>query len=268
MLSFMTQCQNWLSQSPEAMTYLTSERFLTSATIANAKIGFFPPKANYVQQDGFPPELERLRGRIVVPVFSEFGKLVGFAGRMPNPSVKGWWNTRFVKSSHLYGFNEARKAVFQNNKAYLFEGYFDGIVLKQSGLGNSVVAMGTNLGLRRIGLLARYCDKICICFDTDQNDAGLLGMFRTLADMYAIGIGMQPSTWELTTIQLPVKVDPDEYVIQNGLDAFLNLEKPIGEDLLKKAEQAYMQLKWRMKDRQNKEMMAEAFSNVTATNEN
>ena len=110
------------------------------------------------------------------------------------------------------------------------------------------------LGVRRIGLLARYCDNICICFDTDQNDAGLLGLFRTLADMYAIGIGMQPSTWKLTTIHLPVKVDPDEYIEQYGLESFLALEIPIGEDLLKNAENAYTQLKWRMKERQNKEM--------------
>lgn len=254
MLSFMTQCQSWLAQSPVALAYLTEKRFLTLDTIFNDKIGFFPSDANYVHQDGFPPELERLRGRIVVPIFSEFGKLVGFAGRIPDTSVKGWWNTCFVKSSHLYGFDKARKSIYRTNKAYLFEGYFDRIILNQYGLTNSVGAMGTNLGVRRIGLLARYCDNICICFDTDQNDAGLLGLFRTLADMYAIGIGMQPSTWKLTTIHLPVKVDPDEYIEQYGLESFLALEIPIGEDLLKNAENAYTQLKWRMKERQNKEM--------------
>lgn len=256
MLSFMTQCQEWLSQSPKAMEYLMDERLLTPETISGLKIGFFPDGANY-HQDGSPKELVKLRGRIVVPIFSEFDKLVGFAGRIPDPSVKGWWNTHFTKSSHLYGFNDARKSIFDKNKAYLFEGYFDQIALKQSGLTNSVAAMGTNLGIRRIGLLARYCDRVCVCFDTDQNDAGLLGMFRTLADMYAVGIGMQPTTWELTTIQLPVKVDPDEYIAEYGLDNFLSLEKPFSEDMLKVSEKAYTQLKWRIKDRQNKEMAEE-----------
>jgi DNA primase len=252
MLSFVTQCQAWLSESPEAMSYLAKERLLTPETILEAKLGFFPKNANYIKLENYPIELERLRGRIVVPIFSEFGTIVGFAGRVPDKSVKGWWNTRFMKSSILYGFNDARKSIYEKNKGYVFEGYFDHIALSQHGLTNSVAAMSTNLGVRRIGLLARYCDRLCICFDTDQNDSGLLGMFRTLDDMYAIGIGMQPSTWQLTTIQLPVKIDPDEYVEQYGLDAFLALEKPIGEDLLKNAEKAYTQLKWRMRERQNK----------------
>jgi len=250
----MTQCQDWLLRSPEAMEYLTKERLLTMDTISSSKIGFFPARANYIFQNDNPKELEKLRGRIVVPIFSEFSQIVGFAGRIPDPSVKGWWNTKFIKSSHLYGFNEARQSIYTKNKGYLFEGYFDKIALKQAGLTNSVAAMGTNLGIRRIGLLARYCDRMCVCFDTDQNDAGLLGLFRTLADMYSVGIGMQPTTWELTTIQLPVKVDPDEYVAKYGLDAFLSLERPIGEELLEKAEQAYTQLKWRIKDRQAREM--------------
>lgn len=253
MLSFVAQCQAWLSKSPEAMSYLINERHLTPETILDAKLGFFPEKANYVKLENYPVELQKLRGRIVVPIFEEFGKIVGFAGRCPDKDVKGWWNTCFAKSSTLYGFDSARKSIYEKNKGYVFEGYFDRIALSQYGLTNSVAAMSTNLGVRRIGLLARYCDRLCICFDTDQNDSGLLGMFRTLADMYAIGIGRQPSTWQLTTMKLPVKIDPDEYVQMYGLDAFLTLEKPIGEDLLKKAEQAYIQLRWRMKERQTKE---------------
>lgn len=253
MLSFLNQCQEWLSQSPNAMAYLTEERLLTPETIQENKIGFFPKRANYSINDDLPEEIEHLRGRIVVPIFSEFGKIVGFAGRVPDPQVKGWWNTRFTKSSVLYGFESSRKEIYLQNKAYLFEGYFDKIAMVQHGLLNSVAAMGTNLGVKRIGLLARYCDRICVCFDTDQNDAGLLGLLRTLADMYALGICMQPSTWQLTTVQLPVKVDPDEYISKYGLDSFLSLEKPFSEEQLKMAEQAYTQLKWRINERRKME---------------
>ena len=232
----------------DAMAYLKG-RGMTEATISEFKIGYFPKQTKFISEVNNQPELNKLRGRIIVPIFSEFGKIVGIAGRVPDASVKGWWNTSFSKSSHLYGFNVARKAMYDQNKGYIFEGYFDRIMLAQYGLTNSVGAMSTNVGVRRIGLMARYCDRLCICFDTDQNDSGLLGMFRTLADMYAIGIGRQPSTWELTMIQLPVKVDPDEFVCQFGLNAFLALEKPLSEDLLKNAEKAHAQLKWRMAER-------------------
>ena len=254
MLSFMSYCQEWLSKTPEAISYLKNNRKLTDASIKEFQIGYLPKYANITPETITQhPELVRLRGRIVVPIFSEFNKIVGFAGRVPDPLVKGWWNTSFTKSSHLYGFNSSRKSVYENNKCYVFEGYFDKMMMSQYGLGNSVAAMGTNLGVRRIGLIARYCDRICVCFDTDQNDAGLLGMFRTLADMYAIGIGRQPSSWKLTMIQLPLGVDPDDFICNNGLDAFLSLEKPIGEELLKNAEKAYTQLKWRMQERKKKE---------------
>ena len=253
MLPFVLKCQKWLSQSPDAMAYLKDHRLITDTTIASSSIGYFPKGASFNPEDGYPRELDKLRGRIIIPIFSEFGGVVGIAGRIPDPNAKGWWNTSFTKASHLYGLMQARKAMYNNNKVYVFEGYFDKIVLAQYGLINTVAAMGTDIGVRRIGLIARYCDRICVCFDTDANDAGLLGMFRTLADMYAIGIGRQPSSWQLTMIQLPVKVDPDEFVSKYGLKAFLALEKPLGEDLLKMALQAYTQLKWRMKDRKNKE---------------
>ena len=254
MLSFVTQCQQWLSQSPEAMEYLESRK-VNSNSIASAKIGYFPKNAKLLFNEGEQYEVSKLRGRIIVPIFSEFGQVVGLAGRAPDPSVKGWWNTSFRKSAHLYGFNLARKSMYDLNKGYIFEGYFDRIMLAQFGLENSVAVMSTNVGVRRIGLMARYCDQLCVCFDTDQNDAGLLGTFRTLADMYSIGIGRQPSTWKLTMIQLPVKVDPDEFVSQYGIKAFLDLEKPLSEDLLMNAENAYTQLKWRMKSKKNKELV-------------
>jgi DNA primase catalytic core len=250
MLSFVEQCQQWLSESPAVMDYLMERRHLTPESIKESKIGYFPVNAHYP----FPPKAQelKLKNRITVPIFSEFGKVVGIAGRIPDPKEKGWWNTSFSKSSHLYGFSDARQSIFKNNKAYVFEGYLDRIVLSQNGLANSVAAMSTNLGIRRLGLLSRYCDQLCLCFDTDQNEAGFAGCLRTLADMYMMGIGIPPSSWKITMITLPVKVDPDDFVFQNGLDAFLALEKPISEQQLKVAGKAYELLKYRLKLKQKR----------------
>ena len=226
---------------------------MTPDSIKSSMIGYFPKYAKVMAEVGDPSELNGLRGRIIVPIFSEFGKVVGIAGRIPDPKEKGWWNTRFTKGSHLYGFNFARKAIFDKNKVYVFEGYFDRAIIAQYGLENCVAAMSTDLGMRRIGLLARYCDRICLCFDTDHNDSGLLGTFRTLADMYSVGIGHSPSSWEVTMIQLPVKIDPDDFVASNGMEAFLALEKPVEEFKLMKARSAFEELKARMKERQKRE---------------
>ena len=69
MLSFMTQCQSWLAQSPVALAYLTEKRFLTLDTIFNDKIGFFPSDANYVHQDGFPRSWKGLGGELLFLFF-------------------------------------------------------------------------------------------------------------------------------------------------------------------------------------------------------
>jgi DNA primase len=240
MWSFVRQCQAWLAESKGAMAYLIESRNLTPASIAKFHLGYFPENARYKPLAGEPPELVRLRGRIIVPILSEFGKnVVGIAGRLPDPAVKGWWNTEFRKSSYLYGFDIARKEMFKRNKGYVIEGYFDRMALDQHGLPNSVGMMTTELGVRRIGLIARYCEEICFCLDTDANGAGQLGLLKNLSDLYDLGIGKPPTSWKITMISLPVKVDPDEFVKAHGLDAFLALEKPVGEEKMAKAGHAY-----------------------------
>lgn len=255
MWKFVKQCQEWLAESRGAMSYLTEDRHLSPEAIASAKLGYYPESENFPRHIGYPPELSCLKGRIVVPILSEFGKMVvACAGRVPDSKVHGaWWNTarQGLKTSHLYGMSEARTAMFHMNKVYVFEGYMDRIVLAQHGLTNSVAAMSTNVGIRRLGLIARYCDRICLCFDTDKNDSGTLGLLRTLSDMETIGIGVFP--WQVTTIHPPVGIDPDEFVHQYGLEAFLALEKPIERNLLANAEKAYELLKFRIWDRKRKE---------------
>jgi DNA primase len=261
MWKFVNQCQEWLSQSPGAIAYLSDRRHLSAESIGAAKIGYYPRWADFPPSQGCPPELSCLKGRIVVPILSEFGKMVvACAGRVPDPAVKGaWWNTakQGLKTSHLYGLSAAREEIFRRNKAYVFEGYMDRLVLAQHGLPNSVAAMSTNVGIRRLGLLARYCERICLCYDTDKNDSGQLGMLRTLADIDLIGIGTMNGicgmAWEVTVIKLPQGEDPDDFVHANGLEAFLALERPIGRELLKDAEKAHDQLKLRLWERKRKE---------------
>lgn len=259
MLEFVSRCQEELQSNDRALAYLMRERHVSAQTIKDCQLGYCP--YGFIQRNAEHPELSSLKGRITVPIFSEFGKLVGIAGRVPDGKVKGWWNTTFTKSAHLYGFNEARKHIFEKNKAYIFEGYLDRIIMRQSGLPNSVAVMSSSLGMRRVGLLARYCDEVCLCFDTDANDAGRLGLLKTISELNTVGFGRSPmdSSDEgaicrnVSMVRLPVGVDPDEYVMKNGLDGFLALEQPLSLKQMALAGAACEELKEQMRvKRRNK----------------
>ena len=140
---------------------------------------------------------------------------------------------RFRKEHHFFMFDKARRHIFEKNKAYIFEGYLDSLMLSQVGLLNSVAIMGTSLGYRKIGLLARYCDEVCLCFDNDANDAGLMGQLKSMSDLHSFGFGT------VSKVVLPQGVDPDEFVVQNSLDAFLEREEKITEKDMKDAMRKY-----------------------------
>lgn len=215
-------------------------------------LGYCPSDAK-ISRD-YPSEFQSLKGRITVPIFSEFDELVGIACRAPNRKIKGWWNTSFIKSSHLYGFNDARKHIFKLNKGYIYEGYLDRIILAQFGMPNGVAVMSSSLGMRQVGLLARYCDEVCLVFDTDANDAGRLGMLKTLCELHTVGFGRKPFDLvdkgsicrNISMIKMPVGVDPDEFVIKEGLAAFLALERPLSVEQMVMSKAAYEDLKQRM----------------------
>jgi DNA primase len=248
-LQFVVYCHKALLANSKVLEYLIDSRHVSMNSIKEFMLGFCPVDMRPSQYDlmGFCT----LKGRIIVPIFSEFGKIVGIAGRVPDAKIKGWWNTKFEKSSHLYGFHNARKHIFQTNKVYIVEGYFDHIILAQNGLPNSVAIMSSSLGMRRVGLLARYCDQVCLCFDTDQNHAGKLGMLKTLNEFQTVGFGNDPYNpsgyknlcHNISMITLPVGIDPDDYVYRNGLKAFLALEKPFSVKQMVMAGKAYDELK-------------------------
>jgi DNA primase len=246
--TFITECHSHLlSDMPgckEALVYLTA-RGLSLDSIKTHQLGYCPAANTPLLfgQDGSETRMyeHRLKGKITVPVMSEFGTVVGVAARAPSKSSKGWWNSRFDKDHHLYMFNLSRKSIFERNKAYAFEGYIDSIMLGQHNLPNSVAIMGTSLGYRRIGLLARYCDEICLCFDNDPNDAGLLGQLKTISDLWSLGFG------RVFRVTLPQGVDPDEFVAKEGLEAFLSLETAVPEKEMKVSKQRYEDLRAKIK---------------------
>lgn len=165
-----------------------------------------------------------IRGRIIMPIYSEFGLIVGFATRRPSfDPGNTWWNLSrpFFKSSHLFLLDKARKHVFKNNKIYLVEGYIDAILLYQEGLKGVVGLMGTNLSSRQVGLIARYCSNICLCLDVDKNNSGQKAQGKTIHSLKKLDFYESISVID----DLPVGEDPDVFVSKNGLNELLKRER-------------------------------------------
>jgi len=167
-----------------------------------------------------------IKGRIIVPVYSEFGRVVGFATRKPSfEPGNTWWNLSkpFQKSNHLFLLDKSRKEVFNKDKIYLVEGYMDSIVLFQEGLTNICGLMGTNLSPRQIGLISRYCSNICICLDQDKNQAGQKAQNKSIYSLKKFDFYDHISVID----GLPTGIDPDSFVSQNNLCEFLKMEKQL-----------------------------------------
>ena len=189
--SFIEQCHTNLLIRSEgevggAVSYLDSRK-VSLETMTEHNIGYCFKKQDIPKEIQFfgrkeDPEYGKgyglshaIRGRIIVPVYEEFNNIVGFATREPSfDKGKAWWNLPkpFYKGNHLFLLNKARKAIFDANKVYLVEGYMDALLLYQNGIHNVCGLMGTALTQRKISLIMRYCNNVCLCMDCDENEAG------------------------------------------------------------------------------------------------
>jgi len=239
LVRFIQECHNNLlndksSETGNAIDYLKA-RNLTYDTVKEHKIGYcyegqvIPDE---IKHYGKTSDQERTRsgysyfinGRIIVPVYSEFGYAVGLATRKPTfEPGNAWWNLPkpFKKGEYLFLLNKTRKSIFNKNKIFIVEGYIDAIQLYQAGLHEVVAIMGTALTPRKIGLIARYCDNICICLDVDENQSGQKGQDKAIFALKEYDFYDSISVIE----GIPVGEDPDVYVAKNGLDELLSKER-------------------------------------------
>lgn len=160
---------------------------------------------------------DRFRNRVIFPVFDYRGKVIGFGGRVLDDSKPKYLNSPetslFKKGVNLYGLNFAIK---NNNSRMLIivEGYMDCISLHQQGITNAVASLGTALTINQAKLIKRYADKVIISYDADS--AGQMATMRGLEILKQVGL-------EVRVLKVPQGKDPDEFVRNNGKEAFLKL---------------------------------------------
>ena len=166
---------------------------------------------------------DRMHDRILFPISNAQGGIIAFGGRViPGGPVKEprYLNTPetsvFSKSRSLYGLAQANRGLRETKEAVVFEGYMDVIVNHQEGITNSVAPLGTALTEKHLEFLKRFASKVYLVFDPD--DSGRSAAVRS---------GDMCLEMDITSrlVLLPGEDDPDEYVLREGRDSFLNLLK-------------------------------------------
>lgn len=233
-----------LAGGPEARAardYLAG-RGLTADTIARFHLGFAPPAWDWllgqaaaagiasghlakvglaVERQNGSGHYDRFRDRVIFPIRDPLGRCVAFGGRvLPGaaPDSAKYINSpetpMFSKSSMLYGLDTAREAMAASRRAVVVEGYTDCLAARQAGIDDVVAVLGTAVGERHAKLLRRHADQIVLVLDGD--DAG-----RRRADEILDVILAEPI--DVRIARLPAGVDPCEFILEHGKDAFESL---------------------------------------------
>jgi DNA primase len=152
------------------------------------------------------------RIRIMFPLASSTGKIVGFSGRIYTESNQAKYinsieSAIFHKGEILYNMHNAALPARQMDKIYLFEGFMDVIAAYRAGIKNGVATMGTALTKEHIQMLFSVTKNIVLCFDGD--DAGIKAMRRSAKMLSSHNVIPE-------AIVLPNNQDPDEYIKDNG----------------------------------------------------
>ena len=160
---------------------------------------------------------DRFRNRLMFPIHLPSGRLVGFGGRTLGDDRAKYINTSETESFHkgklLYGFHLAKRALRDDGRALLVEGYFDVLGAAASGIPWAVAGMGTALTAEQARLLGRYCENVVVGYDGDS--AGEGAFHKALPILLGAGLGVRRA-------RFPEGHDPDSLRVEKGPQAVLD----------------------------------------------
>ena len=239
------QMHRFLMQAPEAeeaRRYL-DDRGISEESIQQFHIGYSPDKWQWIleQSKDTPfsgPVLEaigvaakspksgrlydRFKGRVMFPIRDTQNRPIACGGRIL-PSLADDRAAKYInspetrlfsKSDQLYGLDRVRDVVARTRSIVVMEGYTDVVVAQQMGVDDCVAVLGTALGQRHIRLLRRFVDRITLVLDGDE-----AGQRRT-NEILELFVAEQV---DLRILTLPDGLDPCDYVLDNGAEAFRTL---------------------------------------------
>ena len=153
-------------------------------------------------------QFDRFKGRVLFPIHSMSGRILGFGGRILTIDKKAakYLNSPesdiYHKSKILYGIYQAKKEIAKQDNCYLVEGYTDVISFNQSGIENVVASSGTALTSDQIRLVNRLTKNITVLFDGDA--AGIRASIRGIDLILEQGMNVK-------VVQFPDGEDPDSF---------------------------------------------------------
>jgi DNA primase len=223
-------------------------RGLSKSTIQNFSLGyshdsqneFYKSASNKGYSDNFLEEtglilssadkkIDRFRGRIIFPIKSIAGRIVGFGGRIVDSTKKiaKYINSPeskiYNKSKTLYGIYESKQFIVRDDVCLLVEGYMDVIQLHEHGIKNVLASSGTSLTKDQIILIKRLTSNIIILFDGDQ--AGLSASLRSIDMILEEGLNVKICSF-------PDGEDPDSFVKKNKKDFMLDYVEKESKDFI------------------------------------
>ncbi len=172
---------------------------------------------------------DRFKGRVMFPIHSMSGRVLGFGGRILTQDKKAakYLNSPesdiYNKSKVLYGIYMAKQAIAKQDNCYLVEGYTDVIQMHQSGIQNVVSSSGTALTSDQIRLLSRLTKNITVLFDGDA--AGLRASIRGIDLILEQGMNVKICTF-------PEGEDPDSFSKKHSLEVLSNYLETESQDFI------------------------------------
>ena len=157
---------------------------------------------------------DRFRHRLMFPIFSPSGRIVGFGGRTLGDDRAKYVNSAetafFKKGELLYGLHQAKRGIREFGRAVLVEGYFDVLAIAACGIEGAVAGMGTAFTPEQARELARYADEVVMAYDGD--DAGRTAAERTWPILLGAGLSVRLA-------RFPDGEDPDSLRVGQGKEA-------------------------------------------------
>src|SRR6185369_10938885 len=115
---------------------------------------------------------DRFRDRVMFPILSTRGAVIGFGGRVIGDGEPKYLNSPetplFEKGREVYGLVQARDAIRTAGRVLVVEGYMDVVALAQFGVGYAVATLGTATTPVHVNKLLKLADVIVFCFDGDS----------------------------------------------------------------------------------------------------
>lgn len=237
----------------KALAYVQNERKISDKVLKTFMVGFAPAGGNVLtryllikkkhkQEDLIEAGIsirkssgpsDFFANRLMFSLFDHRGNVEGFSGRLLDNQtfLPKYVNTKetlvYHKGSVFFGLNIAKDEIKKEKRAIVMEGEFDVMSSFQQGIGNAIAVKGSALTEAQVQLIARFCEKVSLCFDADS--AGQDAIIRSIPHLEKKGL-------TITVIVPPNGKDPDE-AVRTDVGAFKQAVKhdiPVYDYLLEK----------------------------------